>query len=382
MILEREFPIDERVEKEALSLIKAGHQVDIICFTMKSGDAVEQYKGITVIKRKISSLLYRSSIGALNFPFYFNFWKRILLKQLETTRYQVLHLHDLPLAKPVYALSVKYKCKFILDLHENYPALLSISPHTKKILGRLLHSDRQWQQYEKKYVGKPDALVTVVEEMRDRIKPFSRAEIAVVENTPYLNELKTWDALPDPDYITLVYSGGIAYHRGLQTVIEGLKQAVMQNCKIRLFILGTGSYENILKELVKSANLENHVHFFGWITPDRMFENIFKSDIALIPHIKSVQSDNSSPNKLYQYMFCGKPVLASNCNSVERVIRETGMGLTYIHNSSEDFKDKLLQLIDGWPFNEYIPRGRKALEEKYNWERSVRPLLELYDKWN
>ena len=380
MILERDFPTDDRVEKEAISLIKAGHQVDIICFTMRGGDRVENYKGITVIKRKIFSFTYRSSVGALRFPFYFSFWENILTRHLDAHHYQVLHLHDLPLAKIAYKLSRKYNNRFILDLHENYPALLNISPHTKKILGRLLHSNRQWQQYEKQYVAKADGLVTVVLEMKERIRPYTNCEIAVVENTPYLDELITYDYIPDSNFITLVYSGGIAYHRGLQTVIEGLRLAIKHNEKIRLFILGTGSYEPILKKQVEEAKLEKHVHFFGWITPEKMFENIFKSDIALIPHIKSVQSDNSSPNKLFQYMFCGKPILASNCNSVERVLNETKTGLTYIHNSPEDFLARLLQLIEEKPYDVYKRNGRNALLGKYNWEYSVRQLLDLYSK--
>lgn len=377
MILERDFPTDDRVEKEATSLIKAGHQVDIICFTMKGSDRIEQYKGIKVIKRRISRFIYRSSVGALRFPFYFHFWEKVLKHQLDQADYQVLHLHDLPLARTVHKLSEIYNCRFILDLHENYPSLLSISPHTKKFLGRLVHSNRQWERYEKQFVGEADGLVTVVREMKERIESYAHCEIAIVENTPYLEELQSFDYTPDSNFITLVYSGGINYHRGLNTVIDGLKLAVKENPKIRLFILGSGSYESALRKQVKETDLENHVLFFGWVTPEKMFESIYKSDITLIPHLKSVQSDNSSPNKLFQYMFCGKPILTSNCNSVERVLQETRTGFTYIHDSPQDFKVRLLQLINEMPFDAYKLNGKKALE-KYNWGNSVRQLLDLY----
>jgi glycosyltransferase involved in cell wall biosynthesis len=377
MILERDFPADDRVEKEALSLIKDGHQVDIICFTMNGTDRIENYKGIRTIKRRISKFIYKSSIGALSTPFYFNFWRKILSNHLKNESYQVLHLHDLPLASVVKDVSLQYKITFVLDLHENYPALLRVSPHTKKMIARLLHSNRQWEKYEQKYVGLADKLVTVVEEMKARIRPYAKCEIAVVENTPYLEELLHYDLLPDKGYITLVYSGGLNFHRGLQTVIEGLKLAVKEKPAIRLFILGGGSYEPLLKDMVKDNKLEESVHFFGWVSPAKMFENIYKSDIGLIPHIKSVQSDNSSPNKLFQYMFCGKPILASNCNSVARVLDETNTGITYIHDSAEDFKNRLLELINKMPFDGYIKNGMKAME-KYNWECSVKQLLDLY----
>jgi glycosyltransferase involved in cell wall biosynthesis len=379
MILERDFPNDDRVEKEAISLIRAGHQVNIVCFTLKGISRTEQYKGITVIKRRISKFVYRSSVGALRLPFYFSFWKKVLTEHLESYQYQVLHLHDLPLAQVVQQLSRVYNCRYILDLHENYPALLQISPHTKKLVGRLVHSNRQWEKYEKVNVALADGLVTVVREMKERIMPYATCDIAVLENTPYLEELKTMDDQSDRNFITLVYSGGINYHRGLQTVIEGIKLSVKVNPEIRLFILGGGSHEEMLKKQVKLAGLEDHVRFFGWLNSNEMYEQLYKSDIALIPHMKSVQSDNSSPNKLFQYMFCGKPILASNCNSVERVLHETKTGITYIHDSPESFKEALLQLISEMPFDSYKENGRKALE-KYNWEHSVQELIALYKR--
>jgi glycosyltransferase involved in cell wall biosynthesis len=381
MILERDFPADDRVEKEAVSLIRAGHQIDLICFTMNGTDRKENYKGITVYKKRISNFTYRSSVGALRLPFYFSFWNKALIKHLEIFHYQVLHLHDLPLARLVYGLSRVYNCRYILDLHENYPALLQLSPHTKKLVGRLVHSKQQWEKYEKVNVAQADGLVTVVKEMKDRIKPYATCEIAVVENTPYIEELKSLDDQPDPNFITLVYSGGINFHRGLQTVIEGIELSVKANQKIRLFILGGGSYEKVLKRLVILKGLEDHVRFFGWLGSDEMYEKIYKSDIALIPHMKSVQSDNSSPNKLFQYMFCGKPILASNCNSIERVLFETKTGTTYIHDSPGSFKDALLLLISEMPFNSYKENGRKALE-KYNWEHSVKELIALYNSFD
>ncbi len=378
MILERDFPADDRVEKEALSLIKAGHKVELLCYTINGKDTVETYKGIRIIKRRISRFIYRSSVGALRVPFYFIYWQKRLSDLLKADSYDVLHLHDLTLSKVVYRLSRKYSCSFVLDLHENYPALLSISPHTQKVLGRLLHSNRQWEVYEQHSVAMADGLITVVNEMKERIRPFAKSSIAVVENTPYLEELTRHNVVPDKQFVTLIYSGGITWHRGLQTVLEGLKLAVELDNRIRLIILGGGSYEQALKKVVCDYNLESHVVFMGWVTPGVMYEHIGKADIALIPHVKSVQSDNSSPNKLYQYMYYGKPILTSNCNSVERVIKETSMGLSYVHDSPVDFCNKLLKLIGEMPFDQYRLNGPSAIENKYNWAISVKELIELY----
>jgi glycosyltransferase involved in cell wall biosynthesis len=379
MILENDFPKDDRVEKEALSLIQAGHQVDLLCCSLNTSGLIYDYKGIKIIKKQISNFIYRSSIGSLKFPFYFSYWEKIIDKLLKEADYQAIHLHDLPLAKPVHKLCKKYNKRFVLDMHENYPALLELSTHTKTFLGKLLFSGKQWQQYEKQYVSKADGLITVVSEMKDRVSPYANCNIVIVENTPPLNDITVCKINPNPNFTTLIYTGGIVYHRGLQTVIEGLHLALKKVKNIRLIIVGKGSYKPVLEKQVKELNLEKFVEFLGWNSSDEMLVNICKADIALIPHIKSIQSDNSSPNKLFHYISCGKPIMASNCTSIERVLNETQMGLTYNHNSPDDFKTKLLTLIAEKPFNQYQIRGRNALLNKYNWENSVKELIELYN---
>ena len=61
------------------------------------------------------------------------------------------------------------------------------------------------------------------------------------------------------------------------------------------------------------------------------------ADICVIPHIRSVQTDCSSPNKLFQYYIQKKPVISSNCTSIERVLNETKGGKTYTDQSPESF---------------------------------------------
>jgi len=68
------------------------------------------------------------------------------------------------------------------------------------------------------------------------------------------------------------------------------------------------------------------------------------ADVAIIPHLKSEQTDNSSPNKLYEYMYLMKPIVASNCNSVKRIVEEGQSGIIYQHESPRDLADKLTSM--------------------------------------
>jgi glycosyltransferase involved in cell wall biosynthesis len=104
-----------------------------------------------------------------------------------------------------------------------------------------------------------------------------------------------------------------------------------------------------------------------------------KADIGLIPHIRSEQSDNSSPNKLFEYMAAGLPVLASDCVSVKRVIEETNTGATYVFDSPSDFADSVKRLFsDRKRLAIFASNGIKAIRDKYNWENGSVSLVSLY----
>jgi glycosyltransferase involved in cell wall biosynthesis len=134
---------------------------------------------------------------------------------------------------------------------------------------------------------------------------------------------------------------------------------------------------------VKKAGLENQVEFFGWQPQEKVFEFIMKSDITLIPHLKSEHTDNTSPNKIFHYMLAQKPVLASDCNYLKRILNAANCGLIYQNNSSEDFARQLKEKIDS-PDKRKIwgENGLKAVKNEYNWELTSRQLPVLYQFGN
>ena len=105
------------------------------------------------------------------------------------------------------------------------------------------------------------------------------------------------------------------------------------------------------------------------------------ADICVIPHIRSVQTDCSSPNKLFQYYIQKKPVISSNCTSIERVLNETKGGKTYTDQSPESFagvakeylenRDSIL--LDGL-------NGYNSVIERYNLEFEKTEIIKAYQK--
>lgn len=380
MVLENQFPDDERVEKEALSLIKAGHEVHLLCATLKKervGD--ENYKGIRLHRALSTSFLYnKAKIACLRLPFYFMFWKKQVGNLLCAETFDVIHIHDLPLAEVGYWAKKKFGIKFVLDSHENYPYMLDMAPYTKGIAGKLMYSFDAWKRYEREMIAKADIVITVCKEMSDRMNDLVPRTYYHVDNTISMELFPR----PEPHQTTagkirLLYVGGITYHRGLQNVIKGLA-LIKDKSKYSLDIYGKGAYAGEIKDLVLALGLEEMVHFPGYLKFPAEAVKMCAYSLGVISNLRSVQTDCSSPNKIYQYFYYGLPVLVSDMNSVGNIVREHQVGVVYKDNSPEDCARKLEQLVT-LDLEDMATRAHKLCLEQYNWDVSVKQLIAAYE---
>ncbi len=380
MVLENQFPDDERVEKEALSLIKAGHEVHLLCATLKKeyvGD--ENYKGIKLHRTLSTPFLYnKAKIACLRLPFYFMFWKKQVGNLLRTETFDVIHIHDLPLAEVGYWAKKKFGISFVLDSHENYPYMLDMAPYTKGIAGKLMYSFAAWKHYEREMIGKADIVITVCKEMSDRMNDLVPRTYYHVDNTISMKLFPRPEPHPTTTgKIRLLYVGGITYHRGLQNVIKGLA-LIKDKSKYSLDIYGKGAYAGEIKDLVLTLGLEEIVHFPGYLKFPAEAVKMCAYSLGVISNLRSVQTDCSSPNKIYQYFYYGLPVLVSDMDSVGNIVREHQVGVVYKDNSPEDCARKLEQLVT-LNLEDMATRAHKLSLEQYNWDISVKQLIAAYE---
>ncbi len=381
MILESEFPPDVRVENEILALSEAGHEVHLACSTRKNRPESDTYGKAFIHRKKISKFIYKSSVGCLKFPFYFNFWRNFLFPVCHREGFDAVHVCDLPLSRIGSEIKQQFNTWLIIDLHENWPALLKTATHTRTIAGRLLSSNSQWVAYEQKMLPEADKIITVIDEARDRVIKLGidPEKISVVSNTINYDGLNIKTCEKDSETFTVFYGGAINAHRGLQIVLEAIKICVSKSIKIRLWIVGDGSYKEKLEKLSRSLEIADHVKFWGYKPFHEMLDILAECDAAIIPHIRNDNNDASSPNKLYQYMYLNKPIISSDCISLKRIINQTHTGFIYKNDSSDDLSNLLEKLsADRKILDELDGNGRKAVIEKYNWNIDKKRLLNAY----
>lgn len=384
VILDHPFPPDTRVENEMKSLTAAGNEVHIACFQRTAEEPLMEQTSYGIIHRKaVSKFIYKTSVGVLKFPFYFNYWRKYVEELFSVYDFDAIHVNDLPLAKVGYEAKCKHGVHFVLDLHENWPAFLRTSVHTNTFLGKMLSSNNQWVKYEKQMCQLADRVITVVDEMQSRIVDLGidSNKTVVVSNTLSLDQFHPVERKGfTRGQLKMLYVGGINYHRGIQYVIQALSLLKQKDVNVHFDLVGSGSYLDNIKALIKDLHVEDYVTIHGFKHYSQIANLYESAHVALIPHVKSEQNDNGLPHKIFQYLYAGIPVIISNCNSLMRIVNETQSGVSYRYDHPEELADIIVDFYaHPEKLNDYIQHGRQAVIEKYNWSVDGAKLVKLYE---
>jgi glycosyltransferase involved in cell wall biosynthesis len=272
---------------------------------------------------------------------------------------------------------------------ENYPAMIRDLRNRQgfSILNFLVRNPSAVRFVERMSLRWCDHILVVIEESRDRLISLGvdPARMSLVINTP---TLARWAEFPrDGDVgasrnshsLILVYLGLLEWARGIETAIRAIKRVHEGLPGVKLVIVGSGRDERDFRLLADQLRLQDSVRFLGWLDYSKAIEVIKESDIGLVPHHATESWNTTVPNKLFDYMSMGKPVIVSNARPTERIVREERCGIVFKEKDAEDLARAILVLTHKTTREEMGQRGREAVVRRYNWTVDEEQLLRTLD---
>ena len=360
-------PFDQRIfYKEALSLVEAGYGVTLL----GPGAAAwaGEHRGVRIVPLPIPE----SRRGRLAFQ------ARLLAAALRV-RAGIHHLHDpelLPLGCVLKALGRRV----IYDVHEDFPASAFTRTWVPDLARRPL--SLAVDAAERVLTRFLDGVVGVVEEQgaRFRGRPFAAAG-----NYPRLEWFPPPPDRPVTGKAELVHVGSLSRERGSQFLLEIMRRVRRTHPKVRLTALGpfqTRAEEEVFRATLREFELTDHVQCRTERLPyDELGAFIGGHRVGLIPGQRSATTLSPfSPTKLFEYLACGLPVVASSLPSIEGFRRGGEWGLLADPDDPGDHARAIARLLDDPREAKRMGRaGRRMVESACNWERESRKLLSLYD---
>jgi glycosyltransferase involved in cell wall biosynthesis len=174
----------------------------------------------------------------------------------------------------------------------------------------------------------------------------------------------------------LVYLGLLEEPRGLRSVLHAVRRLRDQGCDTPLDVIGGGREEPLFHAEAERLGLAApSVVFHGRLPHERALQFVEAADIGLVPHHLTGNWVSTIPNKLFDYMAAGLPVVASDVPPVRRVLAETRAGELHAPADAEALAAAVARLLDPEARRRAGDAGRHAVRTTYNWEADTVRLL-------
>ena len=387
MVLERQFPFDERVEKEALSLIENGHTVYIISFNYDKLPADEQYKGIHIVRFSISRKAYNklSPLHRLQ-PFYKWIWIVNIKRFLKKHKIDAMHIHDLPLANVGYYFKKRIGCELVLDQHELWSETVKHYRHYNTFVGKIVRGLSCWGVYEKRQFKRADKIITVEEPIKQWYVEqigIPEEKIIVTPNTPIKKQID--DLKPEgqkhKDSFTLYYAGKIDVNRYIGSIIQALVLLSVDIPEIKFNIAGKFAKGCDPRVIAEKYNVSQYVNYLGELSYVDMMGYMKQADlcISLLP-VNSEELNRTIITKIYQYVQLEQPMLVSRTKYIKQFVESNELGWVVDETNPKSIADKIAYLYEDKTAMAQASINAAKIKDKYVWEKTIQDLIDYYGK--
>ncbi len=354
-------PFDTRIfHKEAKTLVRAGYDVALIAQHEKD----EVVDGVKVIALPKPQNRFVRMFGLT--------WRafRLALKQ----RADIYHFHD-PELIPVGLLLRLLGKRVIYDVHEDVPKQILSKEWIPRPLQRLVALGTRLADAVAGSVLNGVAAATPQIARR-----FPATKTVIVQNFPILDELLPPDPTPYTSRpLKVAYVGGITAIRGIREMVQAMA-LLPDTLNARLVLAGTFT-PPALEEEVRHLPGWERVEFLGWQDRPGVARVLGQVRVGLAVLKPTKNYAEGWPVKLFEYMSAGLPVIASNFPLWKEIVEGNQCGITVDPLDPKAIAQAIEYLLTHPEEAQKMGQnGRRAVLEKYNWEREATKLLSFYEE--
>jgi glycosyltransferase involved in cell wall biosynthesis len=296
----------------------------------------------------------------------------------------VYHGHDLTGLPAAVRAKAQNGGLVVYDSHESFMDSGS-NVHRPDWAKRIL------RRFERRLASKAAALVTVNRSLGELIgQRLGIERVVVVHNAP-----ARWEApaiRPDllrraagipADALIALYHGAFSPHRGLEELAEAILQPGLE--QVHAVFLGYGTLEGAIRELAHEPRFGGRLHILEAVPPDALPSWVASADVGVMPIQASTLNHRlSSPNKLFESLAAGLPVVVSDFREMRRIVLEDPdgpLGAVCDPSDPASVASAIRSILDRSPEERAALRARclRAAHDRWNWETESARLVALYE---
>lgn len=348
------------LQKECHTLAEAGYTVKLVARHPKN----EVIDGVPVL-----------GIGTNTTPSRLERLTKLVWKAYRTAASQeadIYHFHDPELILAGLLLKLRGR-KVVYDAHEAFARKLKSKRWIPRVLRPL--AARFYSFIERAVCRKLDHVIAAD---RTTAEGFPGSRVTVVANYPILTEAQRNFVIrkaPRDRYI-LVYAGGLERDRGIEVMLD-IAELLQDRVELRLL----GRWFDSENE--RRAGSISNVQYLGFQPIGFAYEQMMNADLGLVllQPVSAYLYAGENTNKIFEYMSCALPVVASNFPAFRSLVGQVQCGICVDPANAHETAEQIARLLANPELRQQMGRnGRKAVLAEYNWDIEKRKLLAVYDE--
>ena len=243
-------------------------------------------------------------------------------------------------------------------------------------------------------IRKADAVIAVTQGIKEYLinHGVDKNKVWVIENganTELFKPIKDSNVLKklkdrlhvNNEENVVLFVGNLAPWQGVEYLLRATPIIIEEIQKTKFLIVGEGIMKEKLKSLSKELNIEHNIIFTGTVLYENVPEYINISDVCVAPFIRTRnESMGLSPLKIYEYLACGKPVVASNIKGVGDLLESSTSGISVPPDDPNELAKAIIKLLKNKQLREQMgDNGRKLVVKSYSWETAAKKTKEVFE---
>lgn len=399
MALYGDVTYDSRVRREAGTLAQAGYDVTIVCLAGQTGASdlpenarirVQRPQGTAVIPGSSNPFFaaHRGRVAAIGgrvawlmaYARGLRAWGRLAIRAAGPV--DVWHAHDLTGLAAIVP-NLRRGVPIVYDSHELFletGTALELPGPARWLLG--------W--YDRRLVSRASAVITVNEAVASALRiHHGREKVFAVHNCPdrWVPPVERPTVLQEaagvPSAVPIIlYHGALSTDRGIEQLMQAIVEPGLEDA--HLVLMGSGEMRDGLIQASADARWENRVHVLDPVLPAELLTWVASADVGAMPLQPSTLNLRlSTPNKLFECLAAGTPVVVSDFPGMRRIVVDNPSGplgavCDPVRASSIADAIRSVLRLEHTEMEALRERCHRAAAERWNWDNEGKTLLSVY----